>query len=608
MERRGFTRDAPPTGVWIMLARAAFCLSALAGLAASTAIHGRPASENGRAAKPQTPVSICLAEGTQLTPEMQAKLRAVNRAIGAYLGVDPEADPNDPFADRYNLNTRWSGAQGSPRVITWSFVPDTVSISGAPGISEPTSNSSLFATFDAKMARATWIAHFQSCFDRWEALTGIDFQRITSGGNDWDDGASWASAGSAARGDMRIGMHPIDGFSGVLAYCYFPSNGNMVLDKDDATGSSNLFNSTNTYRFLRNVVTHEMGHGIGVNHVCSSNSSQLMEPFINTGFDGPRHDDVRAVQRHYGDINEPDNTAASAVSSGAIGASQSRTLGTIPGVAIPTSSTLSIDADGEVDYHSFSTAQILLAGVTVTPVGAVYDSSTQNEDGSCNSGNNVSSLGTANLAFDIRDGADALVTTVSSAALGVAETISGVLLSPSGTHYVKVYEIDAPAAAQMYTLTITTAAAPTVTASDTLPNYVSLSWTSIPNNTGYTVKRNTINSEAGAATVGAPGTNSFMDTTAPDNATLFYFVYATQFGSSKLVGSDSGFAKCSGDLNNDGQVNDADFVLFASAYNLLLCTDPSMPAGCPADLNRDGNVDDADFTIFVAAYDNLICP
>lgn len=70
-----------------------------------------------------------------------------------------------------------------------------------------------------------------------------------------------------------------------------------------------------------------------------------------------------------------------------------------------------------------------------------------------------------------------------------------------------------------------------------------LNWTAIPNNTGYTIDENTVNNEAGATTVGNPATNSFVDTAA--HATLFYFVYATQFGSSKLVGTDSGFAKCS---------------------------------------------------------------
>lgn len=586
-----------------MFARAALCLTALAGLAAGTGLMGHPAGRTP-VLGPATPVSICLAEGTPLTPELQAKLRAVNEAIASYLGIDP----NNPFDDRYFLNSRWSGSQGSPRVITWSFVPDTVSIPGAPNINEPTSNSSLFATFDAKLARATWIAHFQSCFDRWEVLTGIDFQRISVGGNDWDDGAAWGNGGNANRGDMRIGMHPIDGLNGILAYCYFPSSGDMVLDKNDATGSSNLFNSSNTYRFLRNVVAHEMGHGIGVNHVCSSNSSQLMEPFINTGFDGPRHDDVRAVQRHYGDDNEPDNTAATAVSSGLISTGQIRTLGTIPGVSIPTSSTLSIDANGEVDYHAFNTGQILLGNFTLTPVGATYDSSSQNPEGSCNSGNSINTLAAADLVFDIRTGADALITTVNASGAGVAEAISGVLLSPPGNYFIRVYENDAPTETQMYTLTMATPTAPVVTATDTLPNYISLTWTSIPNISGYTVKRNTVNSEAGAVTIATPGTNSFVDTGAPDNHTQFYFVYATQFGASKLVGSDSGFAKCTGDLNSDGVVNDADFVAFAFAYNLLLCSDPAMPAGCPADLNRDTFVDDTDFSIFVGAYDALVCP
>ena len=65
---------------------------------------------------------------------------------------------------------------------------------------------------------------------------------------------------------------------------------------------------------------------------------------------------------------------------------------------------------------------------------------------------------------------------------------------------------------------------------------------------------------------------------------------------------------CPGDLNGDGQVDDADFVIFAAAYDILLCTDLFMPPGCPADLNGDGFVDDADFVLFSVAYDALLCP
>lgn len=67
-------------------------------------------------------------------------------------------------------------------------------------------------------------------------------------------------------------------------------------------------------------------------------------------------------------------------------------------------------------------------------------------------------------------------------------------------------------------------------------------------------------------------------------------------------------APCTGDLNSDGVVDDADFSLFAFAYNVLGCAQPEMPAGCPADFNSDGVVDDADFVLFVPAYNTLICP
>ncbi|MBX3380014.1 MAG: DUF642 domain-containing protein [Phycisphaeraceae bacterium] len=67
-------------------------------------------------------------------------------------------------------------------------------------------------------------------------------------------------------------------------------------------------------------------------------------------------------------------------------------------------------------------------------------------------------------------------------------------------------------------------------------------------------------------------------------------------------------AGCPGDLNNDQFVDDSDFVIFVSAYNILDCADASMPPGCPADLSGDGFVDDADFVMFIAAYNELLCP
>lgn len=72
--------------------------------------------------------------------------------------------------------------------------------------------------------------------------------------------------------------------------------------------------------------------------------------------------------------------------------------------------------------------------------------------------------------------------------------------------------------------------------------------------------------------------------------------------------ADISAGTCTGDLNDDGFVDDLDFAIFAPAYNILDCSDPTMPAGCPSDLNDDGLVDDLDFTLFAPAYDALVCP
>lgn len=67
-------------------------------------------------------------------------------------------------------------------------------------------------------------------------------------------------------------------------------------------------------------------------------------------------------------------------------------------------------------------------------------------------------------------------------------------------------------------------------------------------------------------------------------------------------------AFCPADLNNDGQVDNSDFVLFVNDYITFLCNEPAMPQGCPSDFNFDGLVENADFLIFVNAYNELLCP
>lgn len=93
------------------------------------------------------------------------------------------------------------------------------------------------------------------------------------------------------------------------------------------------------------------------------------------------------------------------------------------------------------------------------------------------------------------------------------------------------------------------------------------------------------------------------------NAGTDTWVYSSTIATAESLGGFAAYvpAACPADLTGEGFVEDADFVIFANAYNILDCEDAAMPLGCPADFNLDGFVDDADFVIFAAAYDALVC-
>jgi hypothetical protein len=409
---------------------------------------------------------------------------------------------------------------------------------------------------------------------------------------------------------VRISMKNIDGANGILAYNQFPGaggGGDMVIDRSEAWNDSFL-----DYRFLRNTVGHEHGHGLGFAHVCPITNSKLMEPFLSTSFDGPQQDEIRGGQYLYGDIYEPNGTSATATVLGALNNGSTITVGNVPLPNTNNAATVSIANTLDSDWYTFSLASNRVVSITATPIGSTYDDSPQNGSlqGNCSNNNFINALALGNLSLQLwSEAGPTQLVSQNTAAAGSAEVISQYLLSPPGNYQVKVNCSTLPAGeSQLYKLSIVSDLNIAFTASDgTFNDKVRLDWTSVPNATGYRIYRGTTTSFGSAtqiASVGFSGgtpPNTYDDTTANAGQTYQYWVRAgfpngasTRF--QDLAGPESGFRTappCQADFNGDTSVDFFDYLDFVAAFS---SNNPS------ADFNGDTNIDFFDYLDFVASF------
>lgn len=373
----------------------------------------------------KAPGVACFAEGT---PEhvVQAHLQAMI-ASGKW--------PSDGLVSNYFISTRWTGAQGTPATITWSLVPDGTMYDGQPSI--------LFQSMDSKFSasggRATWVGIFQAAFDRYEQLTGIDFVRVTDGTNDWDAGGvagSTETPADATRGQIRIGGRNYDGNSNVLAYAYYPQFGDMLFDTSENWGSTG-----NNFSFMRGVTQHEIGHAIGIAHVCPADGTKLMEPYQSSALTGVRHDDARAAQWWYGDKFEPNDDLAQARDLGTLGrpssvnGSRNVVDPAYPAVSQTLLTTTSVSGQ-DTDWFKVEIPTPGQFELIVKPVGLAYLNGPQ--VGMCSSGDSFHSSYPAKLTamFSGPGGAGALI---DATAVSEAHPIvrHGTITQP-GTYFIKV--------------------------------------------------------------------------------------------------------------------------------------------------------------------------
>lgn len=392
-------------------------------------------ADAGASPRPQEAPAVCFAPGTPAWRIRQVTAFArgntgLTASRGRFQGLP---------ANRWSTTASSGGglAQGDPTVITWSYLADGVSIPGNQVPGEPTAPSNLRAWLGGIYGDfATWHAIFVAVFTRWSELTGIAYVYEPN-----DDGASFGPGGApglaGVRGDVRVGAHFIDGSpagGSVLAYNFFPNNGDMVIDSADS-----FFNNIggNSIR-MRNTLAHEHGHGIGLRHVCPIAQTKLMEPILTTSFDGAQHDDTLGGQRGYGDPDEPNDVraAASGLAASAV---------TVAG--------RSIDDNLDVDWYRFPGAIGEQISFTLQPLGMSYLEGPQNPDGTCSAGTTFDSLVRSDLALEVRDSDGVTILASADAGpAGVAESITNLSLPRSGNFFVRVAGADN--AAQLYDLTV----------------------------------------------------------------------------------------------------------------------------------------------------------
>ena len=340
--------------------------------------------------------------------------------------------------------TNGSGLQqGDPTTLTWSFIADGISIPGA-FTGEVTSDSNFIAFLNGIYgSQANWFPVFESIFDRWSELGGINYVYEPN-----DDGAEFGTYASAGilgtRGDIRIGGHTIDGDGNpsTLGYNFSPDFGELVIDTADS-----FFNNTdnNSIR-LRNTLAHETGHGLGFEHVASNNSKALLESRIDVSFDGPQLDDILALHRQYGDAYESPNGLAtesndstdSAYDLGLVTPATSLAIGTDASddTTIIESSQkdfISIDDDSDQDFFRFSIESPTTISIILDPRGATYNESAL---GGTQTSLNTKALSDLSLAILDSNGNE--LAQAHNFGSGFSESINNLVLTSIDDYYIRV--------------------------------------------------------------------------------------------------------------------------------------------------------------------------
>jgi hypothetical protein len=236
-----------------------------------------------------------------------------------------------------------------------------------------------------------------------------------------------------------------------VAYNFFPNNADMVIDTDEA---GRLGNPALNYVRFRNTLMHEIGHGLGLNHLGSTGSNFLMEPTLDASIDGPQFDDILGIHRLYGDRFEElggNDSAALATNLGSLPVGGALTLGADANDAVVAAMDVdfvSINMSADVDYFRFTTGGPGTLNIALTPLGPTYQEGTQS---GLQTAFNAAAQNDLSLFLYDSTGANLLASSTTGG-LGGAENILGFSVISARNYIVRI--AGAQDVAQFYQLDI----------------------------------------------------------------------------------------------------------------------------------------------------------
>lgn len=348
----------------------------------------------------------------------------------------------------FDIVNRWTTTQidgpgisrGDSITLLWSIVPDGQSY-------DRSSNSDLIQYMDnlwdvpqaeqmPDLTNRVWFGHIQDAYDQYSYVSGLNMIYVP------ELDTSGASTGQF--GDIRIGGEAFDDpndNTNVLANSTFPNSGDMLIDTTPGDLAQNG-------ALLRNIISHESGHGVGLGHSDITGAKAVMQSFIQTNFFGLQFDDIYAFNRLYGDPlekNGSNDTPATSTQLGSFSQSASVSLGTDAGDSVAKefdNDWLGIDGSSDTDWFRFTIPNGGVARINVTPQGPTYTTAKQGL---------FNAAAQSDLSLDLYASDLTPIVSENTSGLGEAETTGDIRLSQPGEYFIRVtgaqdvnqfYEID----------------------------------------------------------------------------------------------------------------------------------------------------------------------